>query len=132
MNRKTVTRTLFVTAFFLASFIAVDGFAEKTVAIKMGESRCEKLSISGKPARGGYTVDRIWAQRPDVVKYSPDEDKGLICFEPQRVGSTKIRVRGQRYELNRYGKKKSSENFYRAFEVRVRPQKDGRAGGTQY
>jgi hypothetical protein len=121
MNTKSKTALLSTVVFLVASLTAVDGYTAKIVWVSMGESRCERLLMSGKPARGGYQIERIWAQRPGIVNYFPDEDKGLICFEPQRVGSTKIRVRGQKYELNRYGKKKSSEKFYRAFEVRVRP-----------
>ena len=58
--------------------------------------------------------------------------KGLICFEPLNVGSTKVKVRGQRYELDRYGKQKSSEPFYRPFRVRVSPQNGGSTGGKMY
>ena len=58
--------------------------------------------------------------------------KGLICFEPLNVGSTKVKVQGKRYELDRYGKQKSSEPFYRAFKVRIRPQKESGTGGTFY
>jgi hypothetical protein len=112
----------FLVAFLVASFIALDAFAEKTISIRMGDSRCEQLSMSGKPDRGGYNVQLVWTQRSNIVDYSLDEDKGLICFEPKSIGSTKVKVRGRRYKLNRYGKQESSETFYRAFNVRVRPQ----------
>ncbi len=132
MNIRTTKILLFLVAFFVASLSAVDGFAERTLHIKMGDIRCDTLSLSGKPPNGGYHVEEVWLQRNDIVAYAIDKDKGLICFEPLNVGSTKVRVRGQRYELDRYGKQKSSEPFYRPFRVRVRPQKESRTGGTMY
>ena len=132
MNIRTTKILLFLVAFFVASLSAVDGFAERTLHIKMGEIRCDTLSLSGKPPNGGYHVEEVWLQRNDIVAYAIDKDKGLICFEPLRVGSTKVRVRGQRYELDRYGKQKSSEPFYRPFRVRVSPQKGGSTGGKMY
>ncbi len=134
MNIRTTKILLFLVAFFVASLSAVDGFAERTLHIKMGDIRCDILSMSGKPPNGGYHVEEVWSQSQgeDVVSYSIDKDKGLICFEAVSVGSTKIKVRGQRYELDRYGKQKSSEPFYRAFKVRVRPQKESGTGGKFY
>jgi hypothetical protein len=90
--------------------------------------------VSGTPPKGGYHVESIWSQSPgeDVVNYSIDKDKGLICFEPLNVGSAKIRVRGQRYELDHYGKEKISEPFYRAFKVRIRPEKKSGTSGRMY
>ena len=132
MNIRTTKILLFPVVLLFASLSAVDGFAERTLAIKMGDTSCQNLSVSGKPAHGGYNVEQVWIQSDDVVKYSIDKDKGLICFKPTSVGSTKVKVYGQRYELDRYGKQKSSEPFYRAFRVRVRPQKESRTGGTMY
>ena len=134
MSTRTTKFLLFLVAFFVASLSAVDGFAERTLVIKMGDIRCDTLSVSGKPTRGGYNVEGVWSQSQgeDVVSYSIDKDKGLICFEAVSVGSTKIRVRGQRYQLDRYGKQKSSEPFYRAFKVRIWPQKESGTGGTFY
>ncbi|MBT8407344.1 MAG: hypothetical protein KJP05_07795 [Deltaproteobacteria bacterium] len=134
MSTRTTRILLFLVAFFVASLSAVDGFAERTLVIKMGEAKCDKLSVSGKPPNGGYHVEEVWSQsqNEDVVSYFIDEDKGLICFEAMRVGSTKIRVRGQRYELDRYGKQKSSEPFYRSFKVRVRPKNGGSTGSKMY
>lgn len=132
MNIRTTKILLFLVAFFVASLSAVDGFAERTLHIKMGDIRCDTLSLSGKPPNGGYHVEEVWLQRNDIVAYAIDKDKGLICFEPLNVGSTKVRVRGQRYELDRYGKQKSSEPFYRPFRVRVSPQKGGSTGGKMY
>jgi hypothetical protein len=118
----------------LVSLSAVDGFAERTLVIQMDEVKCDTLSVSGKPRNGGYHVEKVWSQSPgeDVVSYSIDKDKGLICFQPLSVGSAKIRVRGQRYELDRYGKQKSSEPFYRAFKVRIRPEKKSSTSGRMY
>ena len=121
MSTRTTKTLLFLVAFLVASLVAVNGFAEKTLAIRMGDAKCEKLSMSGKPTNGGYHIEQVWIKRGDVVSYSIDKDKGLICFEPKSVGSTKVKVRGQRYELDRYGKQKTSEPFYRAFKVRIRP-----------
>ena len=132
MNIRTTKILLFLVAFFVASLSAVDGFAERTLHIKMGEIRCDTLSLSGKPPNGGYHVEEVWLQRNDIVAYAIDKDKGLICFEPLNVGSTRVKVRGQRYELDRYGKQKSSEPFYRPFRVRVSPQKGGSTGGKMY
>jgi len=134
MNIRTTKILLFLVAFFVAYLSAVDGFAERTLHIKMGDIRCDILSMSGKPPNCGYHVEEVWSQSQgeDVVSYSIDKDKGLICFEAVSVGSTKIKVRGQRYELDRYGKQKSSEPFYRAFKVRVRPQKESGTGGKFY
>ena len=128
-NKKIL---LFLVAFCVASLSAGDGFAERTLAIKIGESKCEKLSVSGKPTNGGYHVEQVQIQSDDVVSYSIDKDKGLICFQAVSVGSTKVRVRGQRYELDRYGKQKSSEPFYRAFKIRIRPQKESGTSGGMY
>lgn len=114
------------------SLSAVDGLAERTLAITMGKARCEKLSLSGKPTSGGYNVDEVWVQDKEVVNYSIDKEKGLICFEPVSVGSTKVKVRGQRYQVDRYGKQKSSEPFYRAFKVRVRPKNKSGASSGMY
>ncbi len=132
MNIRTSKILLFLVAFFVASLSAVDGFAERTLHIKMGEIRCDTLSLSGKPPNGGYHVEDVWLQRNDIVAYAIDKDKGLICFEPLNVGSTRVKVRGQRYELDRYGKQKSSEPFYRPFRVRVIPQNGGSTGGKKY
>ena len=132
MNIRTTKILLFLVAFFVASLSAVDGFAERTLHIKMGDIRCDTLSLSGKPPNGGYHVEEVWLQRNDIVAYAIDKDKGLICFEPLNVGSTRVKVRGQRYELDRYGKQKSSEPFYRPFRVRVIPQNGGSTGGKKY
>jgi hypothetical protein len=132
MNIRTTKILLFLVAFFVPSLSAVDGFAERTLHIKMGEIRCDTLSLSGKPPNGGYHVEDVWLQRNDIVAYAIDKDKGLICFEPLNVGSTRVKVRGQRYELDRYGKQKSSEPFYRPFRVRVIPQNGGSTGGKKY
>jgi hypothetical protein len=132
MNIRTTKILLFLVAFLVASLSAVDGFAERTLHIKMGDIRCDTLSLSGKPPNGGYHVENVWLQRNDIVAYAIDKDKGLICFEPLNVGSTRVKVRGQRYELDRYGKQKSSEPFYRPFRVRVIPQNGGSTGGKMY
>lgn len=132
MNIRTTKILLFLVVFFVASLSAVDGFAERTLHIKMGDIRCDTLSLSGKPPNGGYHVEDVWLQRNDIVAYAIDKDKGLICFEPLNVGSTRVKVRGQRYELDRYGKQKSSEPFYRPFRVRVIPQNGGSTGGKMY
>ena len=132
MNIRTTKILFFLVVLLFTSLSAVDGFAERTLVIKMGNIRCDTLSLSGKPPHGGYHVEQVWVQRNDIVAYSIDKDKGLICFEPLNVGSTKAKVRGQRYELDRYGKRKSSEPFYRPFQVRVRPQNGGSTGGKMY
>jgi hypothetical protein len=134
MNIRTTKILSFLVVLLFASLSAVDGLAERTLVIKMGDIRCDILSMSGKPPNGGYHVEEVWSQseNEDVVSYSIDKDKGLICFEPLSVGSAKIRVRGQRYELDRYGKKKSSEPFYRAFKVRIRPEKKSATSGRMY
>jgi hypothetical protein len=121
MNIRTTKLLFFLVVLLFASLSAVDGFAERTLHIKMGDTNCQNLSVSGKPTHGGYHVEEVWVQSDDVVKYSIDKDKGIICFEPLNVGNTKVKVRGQRYELDRYGKQKSSEPFYRSFKVRIRP-----------
>ena len=121
MNIRTTKILFFLVVLLFASLSAVDGFAERTLAIQMGDTKCENLSMSGKPTNGGYHVEEAWIQRDSVVSYSVDKDKGLICFEPVTVGSTQVKVRGQRYELDRYGRQKTSEPFYRSFKVRVRP-----------
>ncbi|MGD8253080.1 MAG: hypothetical protein PVJ11_13690 [Syntrophobacterales bacterium] len=134
MNIRTGKILFFFIVPLLVSLSAVDGFAERTLVIQMDEVKCDTLSVSGKPRNGGYHVEKVWSQSPgeDVVSYSIDKDKGLICFQPLSVGSAKIRVRGQRYELDRYGKQKSSEPFYRAFKVRIRPEKKSSTSGRMY
>ena len=134
MNSRTTKILFFFVVLLFTSLSAVHALAERTLVIQMGEAKCDILSVSGKPTRGGYHVEEVWSQsqNEDVVSYTIDKDKGLICFEPVSVGSAKIRVRGQRYELDRYGKKKSSEPFYRAFKVRIRPEKKSATSGRMY
>jgi len=132
MNIRNTKILFFFVVLLFASLSAVDGFAERTLHIKMGDIRCDKLSLSGKPLHGGYHVEEVWLQRNLIVAYAIDKDQGLICFEPLNVGSTKVRVRGQRYELDRYGKQKSSDPFYRPFRVRVSPQNGGSTNGKMY
>ena len=132
MNIRTTKILLFLVVLLFASLRAVDGLAERTLVIKMGEIRCDTLSVSGKPPHGGYNVEGVWLRNNNIVAYAIDKDKGLICFEPLNVGSTRVKVRGQRYELDRYGKQKSSEPFYRPFRVRVSPQNGGSTGGKMY
>ena len=132
MNTRTTKILFFLVVFLFASLSAVDGLAERTLTIKMGDIRCDTLSVSGKPTHGGYNVEQVWIQSEGIVRYSIDKDKGLICFEPMSVGSTKVKVHGQRYELDRYGKQKSSEPFYRAFKIRIRPQKESGTSGRMY
>jgi len=134
MNSRTTKFLSFFVVLLFTSLSAVDALAERTLVIQMGEAKCDILSVSGKPTHGGYHVEEVWSQsqNEDVVSYTIDKDKGLICFEPVSVGSAKIRVRGQRYELDRYGKKKSSEPFYRAFKVRIRPEKKSATSGRMY
>ena len=134
MNIRTTKILFFFVVLLFASLSAVDALAERTLVIKMGDIRCDTLSVSGKPTHGGYHVEEVWSQseNEDVVSYSIDKDKGLICFEPLSVGNAKIRVRGQRYEVDRYGKQKSSEPFYRSFKVRIRPEKKSGISGRMY
>ncbi len=134
MNIRTRKILFFFVVLLFASLNTVDGLAERTLVINMGEAKCDTLSVAGKPSNGGYHVEEVWSQSQgeDVVSYSIDKDKGLICFEPLSVGSAKIRVRGLRYELDRYGKQKSSEPFYRAFKVRIRPEKKSGTSGRMY
>jgi hypothetical protein len=115
---------LFVALLVAVSLVATDAFAEKTISIRMGQdARCEKLSPSGKPASGGYKVENVSVKKDGIVSVTYAEEMGVICFEPQSVGNTKVRVSGQRYELERNDRVKSSKRFYRAFRVRVRPTK---------
>ena len=132
MNIRTTKILFFLVVLLLTSLSAVDGFAERTLAIKMGDNRCDTLSVSGMPAHGGYNVEEVRVQSNGIVAYAIDKDKGLICFEPLSVGNTKVKVHGQRYQLDRYGKKKSSEPFYRAFKVRIRPEKKSGTSGRMY
>jgi len=132
MKVRTTKILFFFAVLIFFSLNGVDGFAERTLAIRMGDTNCQNLSVSGKPTHGGYNVEQVWVQSEDVVKYSIDKDKGLICFEPMNVGSTKVKVHGKRYELDRYGKEKSSEPFYRAFKVRIRLQKESDTSGRMY
>ena len=132
MNMRTTKIPFFIVVLFCASLSTVDALAERPLVIQMGEAKCDTLSVSGKPAHGGYHVEEVWVQSGETVKYSIDKDKGLICFEPLNVGSAKIKVRGQRYELDRYGKQKSSEPFYRAFKVRIRSDKKSVTSGRMY
>ena len=132
MDIRTTKILCFFVVILFVSLSAVDGFAERTLHIKMGEIRCDTLSLSGKPTHGGYNVEKVWLRNNNIVAYAIDKDKGLICFEPLNVGSTKVKVRGQRYQLDRYGKQKSSEPFYRPFKVRVSPQNGGSTAGKMY
>ena len=132
MKIRTTKILFFFAVLIVVSLSGVDGFAERTLAIKMGDTNCQNLSLSGKPTHGGYNVEQVWVQSKDVVAYSIDKETGLICFEPLNVGSTKVKVHGKRYELDRYGKQKSSEPFYRAFKVRIRPQKKSGTSGGMY
>ncbi len=124
MNTQGSRTLSFVVAVFVVFLGATDVLAEKTISVTVGEEpRCEKLSLSGKPVSGGYRVEDVWSDREGIAAYEIDEDQGLICFTPVAIGTVKIRVRGQRYELDRNKRIKASEGFYRAFKLRVRPHK---------
>ena len=86
MNIRTTRFLFFLVVLLFVSLSAVDGLAERTLVIQMGEAKCDTLSVSGKPTHGGYHVEEVWSQsqNEDVVSYSIDKDKGLICFEPLR------------------------------------------------
>ena len=121
MNGKTTTALLFVVSVFVAFLAADSAFAERTFTIRVGkDTKCEKLSLPWKPPPARYSVERVWAQRAGVVKHSYDEDRGVICFEPQRVGTTRIRVSGAIYGLKSNERPNSQKRFYRSFKVRVR------------
>jgi hypothetical protein len=121
VSGKTTTALLFVVSVFVAFLAADSAFAERTFTIRVGEdAKCEKLSLPWKPPPARYNVERIWVQRAGVVKHSYDEDRGVICFEPQRAGTTRIRVSGTIYDMKPDGRLRWTKSFYRSFKVRVR------------
>lgn len=123
MNTRTMLRLWFVVWFFVPFVAPSRALAEKTLALKMAqEAVCENLTASGKPASGGYDVDNIWIQREGIVNYLYDDDKGMICLEPVGVGSTRVKVTGTVYELDKNKQLKDSKRFYLNLRVRVRPQ----------
>jgi len=124
MNTKTMLR-LWIVVWFIVAFVAPSrALAEKTLVLKMGQEAavCENLTASGKPASGGYDVENIWVQRAGIINYAYHDDKGMICFEPVGVGSTRVKVNGTVYELDRNKQLKDSKRFYLNLRVRVRPQ----------
>ena len=121
MNTKTIARLLFVVSFVCVVLAPHESLAEKTLALIIGqEPGCEKLTPSGKPSSGGYDLESVWVQKPGIVNYVYDDDKGEICFEPLGVGSTRVKVTGMVHELKRNKQLKYSNRFYRNFRVRVR------------
>jgi len=131
MKTKTMLRLWFVVWFVLAFVAPSRALAEKTLVLKMGqEAVCENLTASGKPASGGYDVEDIWVQREGIINYAYDDDKGMICLEPVGVGSTRVKVTGtvyeldknKVYELDKNKQLKDSKRFYLNLRVRVRPQ----------
>ena len=122
MNTKTMCRLLIVTAFVGLFLVSNETFAEQTLPLQMGqEPRCESLMPSGKSDSGGYEVENIWVQKTGIIKHVYDDDQGKICFEPVSVGSTRVKITGMVYELDKNQQLKSSKRFYRNFRVRVRP-----------
>ncbi len=131
MKTKTMLRLCFMVWFILAFVAPSRALAEKTLALKMGqEAVCENLTASGKPASGGYDVENIWVQRAGIINYAYDDDKGMICLEPVGVGSTRVKVTGTVFELDknkvyepdRNKQLKYNKRFYLNLRVRVRPQ----------
>ena len=116
--------TIWFVVWFIVAFVAPSrALAEKTLVLKMAqEAVCENLTASGKPVSGGYDVDNIWVQRAGIINYVYDDDKGMICFEPVTVGSTRVKVTGTVYELNKNKQLKDSKRFYVNLRVRVRPR----------
>jgi hypothetical protein len=122
MNTKTMRRLFFVVAFVGIFLVANETSAEKTLPLQMGqEPRCESLMPSGKPDSGGFEVENIWVQKTGIIKHVYDDDQGKICFEPVSVGSTRVKITGMVYEVDRNQQLKSSKRFYRNYRVRVRP-----------
>ena len=120
MNRKITTSLLLAVSVFVAFLAADNAFAERTLTIKVGKGpKCEKLSLPWKPPPATYKVERVWVQRAGVVKHSYDEDRGVICFEPQRAGTTRIRVAGMIHENKPNERLRQTNRFYRSFKVRV-------------
>ena len=122
MNNKSIRKLYFVFAFVSIFLAANETFAERTLSVQMGQDpRCESLMPSGKADSGGYEVEKIWVQKKGIIKHVYDDDQGKICFEPVSVGSTRVKITGMVYELDKNQQLKSSKRFYRNFRVRVRP-----------
>ena len=132
MNAKTRIVLLFTFILSLAPLATSPAFAEAVLSVKMNEARqCEKLALSAKRYPDGigmtrlnpdrYNIDQVWIQRDGIVGYSLNEEKGIICFQPQNIGSTRVRVSGTMNGLDSYGRPAWKEKFYRSFKVRVRP-----------
>lgn len=120
INHKTITRLLVPALVFILSLAAINSFAQKTVVVKIGEEpKCENVLLDSRPLAGEYTVERIWLQRKGVVDCTYNHDTGKICFTPLSVGSTEVKVYGERYESDASGKVKSRKRFERTFELRV-------------
>ena len=125
MNRKTTMVIMSLILIFIPPLTIGDALAERTFTIRVGkDAKCEKLSIPEKPPSGGYNVERVWIQREGIVKHYYDEERGVICFEPQRVGSTRVRVSGTIYDSRSNDQFRLEKRFYRSFKVRVRSAKN--------
>ena len=122
MTTKTIRRLSFVFAFVGILLVSNETSAEKTLPLQMGqEPRCESLLPSGKSDSREYEVENIWVQKTGIIRHVYDDDQGKICFEPVSVGSTRVKITGMVYELDKNQQLKSSKRFYRNFRVRVRP-----------
>jgi hypothetical protein len=132
MNTRTSTVIFFICILALVPLASRAAFAEAVLSVKMDEAQqCEKLALSAKRYPGGigttklnpdgYTVDEVWMQRDGIVGYSYNKEKGTICFQPQSIGSTRVRVSGTMNGLDSYGRPVWKKKFYRSFKVRVRP-----------
>jgi hypothetical protein len=131
MNTRTSIVILFICILSLVPLVTNAAFAEAVLSVKMDEARqCEKLALSAKRYPGGigttklnpdgYTVDEVWMQRDGIVGYFYNEEKGIICFQPLSIGSTRVRVSGTINGLDSYGRPLWEKKFYRSFKVRVR------------
>ena len=74
VNIRNTKILFFLVVLLFASLSAVDGFAERTLHIKMGDIGCDTLSLSGKPTHGGYNVEEVWLRNNNIVAYAIDKD----------------------------------------------------------
>jgi hypothetical protein len=121
MDRKAIMTLMLVFSFIFASPVANDALAEKDVLVRMEQSsRCVNFSDRGMPPNTRYELKNVQVRREGITGYSYDDDKGVICFEPLRVGTTNVIINVDISEYEPWGRLKETRKLTRRFRVKVR------------
>lgn len=121
MERKGTIVLLFVISFILAPFLTGDAFAERSVVIWTDQGpRCVSYSDRGKEPNAKYEMMRVTVRKPDIAGYTYDNQRAVICFQPIRIGTTRVIVNVKKYEYDSIGRLKATRNLTRRYRVKIR------------